>query len=149
MNLCSNCARFGDDYRPPKEAGEGYGPGLNSTVIQHRLERREKRMATKDIYAGTETVALVEDYGARIRRAREKMGMSCKDFAASIGEKELTIAKYEAQRLAPDDKMIVKLEKVLGIQLKELVQSGQVSGPARSQSMTLGNFIIREENRKK
>ena len=46
------------------------------------------------------------------------------------------------QNLVPDDKLVAKLEKALNIKLKETVQSGgQVSGGAKSQTMTLGNFI--------
>ncbi|AGI47175.1 putative transcription factor, eukaryotic MBF1 -like protein [Thermoplasmatales archaeon BRNA1] len=148
MNLCPNCAKFGDDYRPPRGAGEDFTPGSNNAVIQQRLEKREKRMQTKDIYAGTANIALVDDYGTRIRQAREKKGLSCKDFAASIGEKEMTISKYESQRLTPDDKMIAKLEKALNIKLTELVQDGKVSGSGQaSQGMTLGNFIIYEDKK--
>lgn len=139
LNLCPSCMRFGDDYKAPRD---DTGSSTNNTVIQQRLERRERRMQTKDIYAGAASVEIVDNYGEIIRRARMKKGMDMEEFAKSISEKKGTLVKIESQNLVPDDKLVAKLEKALGIKLKETVQSGgQVSGGSKSQTMTLGNFI--------
>ncbi|MCK9322391.1 MAG: helix-turn-helix domain-containing protein, partial [Candidatus Methanomethylophilaceae archaeon] len=77
--------------------------------------------------------------------AREAKGMELEDFAKSILEKKGTIGKIEANDLIPDDKMIAKLEKALGIKLREAVQSGAIVGSGnKSNSMTLSNFIKKE-----
>lgn len=138
LNVCPNCSRFGEDYRANQS-----GAPISSTVIEQRLEKREKRMKTKDIYAGTTTTELVDDYGGVIREAREAKGMDLEQFAASILEKKGTISKIEANTLIPDDKMIKKIEKALGIKLTEMVQAGGTVGGGRNNSdkMTLGNFI--------
>ena len=141
MNLCMECSRFGDEYNDPRAASGGHASGSSDAVIQQRLEKREKRRQTKDIYAGSETTALREDYGKVIRAAREKKGMDLKEFAASIGEKQLTLSKIESQTLTPDDKIVAKLEKALGITLRETVSSGGQIGGSNSTVMTLGNFI--------
>ncbi len=149
MNLCIDCARFGDEYNDPRaSAGSRPAPGTSDAVIQQRLEKREKRKQTRDIYAGTETTEIREDYGKVIGDAIRKTGMSVKDFSASIGEKELTINKYISQSLIPDDKAIKKLEKALGIKLYEAVSTGGPTGRSQSGSMTLGNFIRVEEKKK-
>ena len=71
-----------------------------------------------------------------------KTGMDMEEFAKSISEKKGTLVKVESQNLVPDDKLVAKLEKALNIKLKEAGQSGgQVSGGAKSQTMTLGNVI--------
>ena len=140
LNLCPNCMKFGDDYKAPRD--DTGSPATDSTVIQQRLEKRERRMQTKDIYAGAATVEIVDNYGEVIRKARMKKGMDMEEFAKSISEKKGTLVKVESQNLVPDDKLVAKLEKALNIKLKETVQSGgQVSGGAKSQTMTLGNFI--------
>jgi len=140
LNVCPNCAKFGEDYRANQS-----GAPISSSVIDQRLEKREKRMKTKDIYAGTSSTELVDDYGTVIREAREAKGMDIEKFSASILEKKGTISKVESGSLVPDDKLIKKIEKALGIKLTETVQSGvTVGGGSSNNKMTLGNFIKKE-----
>lgn len=140
LNVCPNCARFGEDYR----SGQNGAP-MSSSVIEQRLEKRERRMKTKDIYSGTSSTELVDDFGGVIREAREARGMDLEKFAASIQEKKGTLSKVEANALVPDDKLIKKIEKALNIKLTETVQSGvSVGGGNNSNKMTLGNFIKKE-----
>ena len=149
MNLCMDCSRFGDEYNDPRASSGGRSSsGTSDAVIQQRLEKREKRRQTKDIYSGSETTELRADYGRVIRQAREKKWPNLKDFAESIGEKQLTLSKIEAQTLTPDDKIVAKLEKALGITLREAVSSGGTTGSSQTGGMTLGNFIRVEEKKK-
>lgn len=137
LNVCPNCSKFGEDYRANQS-----GAPISSSVIEQRLEKRERRMKTKDIYQGTTSIELVDNYGGVIREAREAKGMDLEQFAASILEKKGTISKIEANALVPDDKLIKKIEKALNIKLTETVQSGvTVGGGNNSNKMTLGNFI--------
>ena len=85
LNVCPNCARFGEDYRANQS-----GAPISTSVIDQRLEKRERRMKTKDIYAGASSTELVDDYGGVIREARIAKGMDLDQFAASILEKKGT-----------------------------------------------------------
>jgi putative transcription factor len=142
LNLCPNCARFGDDYKASSAAP---GSPVPKSVIEERLQKRERRMQSRDVYSST-TKELIEDYGRAVREAREAKGMDQEEFAKSILERKGNIARIEANDLVPDDKMIAKLEKALGISLREDVQSGgQVGGGnRRSEGMTLSNFIKKQ-----
>ena len=141
LNVCPGCARFGEDYRSSSSGGAP----VTQSVIEERLERREKRMRSKDIYAGTSSIEIVDDYGGAVRAAREAKGMDLEQFASLIQEKKGTISKIESNSLVPDDKLIKKIEKALGIKLTETVQSGvSVGGGNNSNKMTLGNFIKKE-----
>jgi putative transcription factor len=141
LNLCPNCARFGDDY---KGANTAPGSPVSKSVIEDRLQKRERRMQTRDIYSAT-TLELKEDYGSVVRNAREAKGMDLDEFSKSIFERRGIIARIEANDLVPDDKMITKLEKALNITLRERVQSGgQVEAGGKSENMTLSNFIKKE-----
>ena len=71
LNVCPGCARFGEDYR----ASSSNGAPVTQTVIEERLQKRERRMQSKDIYAGSASVELVDDYGGVIREARVAKGM--------------------------------------------------------------------------
>ena len=139
LSVCPGCAKFGEDYRSPSAGGAP----VSQTVIDQRLERRERRMKSKDIYGST-TVEIIDDYGGAIREAREARGMDLEQFAASIQEKKGLLAKVEANNLIPDDKLIKKIEKALDIKLMEAVQSGSTVGGGSSGKMTLANFIKKE-----
>ncbi len=148
LNLCPNCSKFGDSYKPSNRSDDrpGYAGGANNTVIQERLEKRERRMQTRDIYSANGGVELITDYGEVVRKAREKKGMTAEEFAKSINEKKGTIVKIESQNLVPDDKLIAKLEKALSVKLKAaMTEGGTVGGGSKSQGMTLGNFIKTEK----
>lgn len=141
LNVCPSCARFGEDYR----VSSSNGAPVTQSVIEERLQKRERRMQSKDIYSGSTSVELVDDYGGVIREARIAKGMDLDQFAASILEKKGTLAKIESNNLIPDDKLIKKIEKALGVKLTEAVQSGVTVGAGNnSNKMTLGNFIKKE-----
>ncbi len=140
LNVCPGCARFGEDYRSSSVGGVP----VNQTVIDQRLERRERRMKSKDIYAGTASVELIYDYGRVIKAAREAKSMDLGQFAASIQERKGLLAKVEANNQIPDDKLIKKIEKALDIKLMETVQSGVTVGGQSSGKMTLSNFVRKE-----
>lgn len=141
LNVCPSCARFGEDYR----ASSSNGAPVTQSVIEERLQKRERRMQSKDIYSSSTSIELVDDYGGVIREARIAKGMDLDQFAASILEKKGTLAKIESNNLIPDDKLIKKIEKALGVKLTEAVQSGVTVGAGNnSNKMTLGNFIKKE-----
>lgn len=144
LNLCPSCAKFGDSHGPSNRSDNGADPstGANRAAIEERLEKRERRMQTRDIYAANGGTELISDYGAVVRKARQKAGMNEEDFARSINEKKGIILKVESQSLVPDDKLVTKLEKALNIKLKEVIKDGEVvGGGPKSNGMTLGNFI--------
>ena len=130
LSVCQNCAKFGDDYRASQS--KSGAPGPSAQVIEQRLQRREQRMQTKDVYRGSETVELIDDYGGVIKKARLAKGMDLDEFAASILEKRGILAKVEANDLIPDDKLVKKLEKALDIKLTEAVSSGGRIGGGQS-----------------
>ena len=142
LSVCPNCAKFGDEYRGSQSRSGA--PGPSAQVIEQRLQRREQRMQTKDVYRGAETVELIDDYGGVIRKARLAKGMDLDQFAASILEKKGILAKVEANDLIPNDKLVKKLEKALDIKLTETVSSGGRIGGGQSTKMSLADFIKKE-----
>jgi len=139
LHVCQNCARFGEEYK--SQGGKSAAPAPSASVIEERLQKREKRMQTKDVYASTQSVEIIDDYGGAIRDARKAAGMDVEQFAASINEKKGVIAKIESNDLIPDEKIMRKIEKALNIKLTETVQSGPGSNRTPGAKMTLENFI--------
>ncbi|MDR2866282.1 MAG: multiprotein bridging factor aMBF1 [Methanomassiliicoccaceae archaeon] len=143
LHVCQNCMRFGEESKA--QAGKaGTAPAPSAIVIEERLQRREKRMQTKDVYANTQSTELVDDYGKVIRDARTAAGMDLEQFAASIYEKKGIIAKIEANDLVPDEKLMRKIEKALNIRLTETVQAVTGGNKSAGSKMTLENFIRKE-----
>lgn len=143
LSVCPNCSKFGDENRGATSVKGS--PAPSAEIIEQRLQKRERRMQTKDIYAGVETTQIIDDYGTMIRNARSAKGMELEQFAALINEKKGTIAKVEVNDLIPDDKLVKKIEKALGIRLMETVVSGSSIGGGQSGNrMTLSNFIKKE-----
>jgi putative transcription factor len=140
LHVCQNCMKFGEEYKA-QGGKQAAAPAPSASVIEERLQRREKRMQTKDVYAGTATVELIEDYGKAIREARTAAGMDIEQFAASIYEKKGTLAKIEANDLIPDEKLMRKIERALNIKLTETVQASPGTNKAQGTRMTLENFV--------
>lgn len=107
MFACRTCARgkhlTGRAEHSGKEAGKRKS---SSSVAAVRSEKAEE--------AAEE---LVDDYGMRVRKAREGMGLPIKVLAEKISETEGMLQRVENQKTQPNDTLARKLEKELGIRL--------------------------------
>jgi putative transcription factor len=151
LKVCSNCAKFGkataggpgigsrasdsgsssssssgagSSSSPGGGHGYGYTPETptKEEVIQKRLEMRQRRKQSKDIYEQTGEKELAIDYHKRIQQARNGHGWSQEDLGQKINERKSVISKIENKSMKPDDKLVRKLEKVLGIKLMEVLE---------------------------
>ncbi|MCL2890469.1 MAG: multiprotein bridging factor aMBF1 [Methanomassiliicoccaceae archaeon] len=139
LHVCQNCAKFGEEYKT--QGGKTNAPAPSASVIEERLQKREKRMQTRDVYASAQSTVIVDDYGSVIREARKAAGMDVEQFAASISEKKGLIAKIESNDLVPDEKVMRKIEKALSIKLTETVQTTPGLNKQPGAKMTMENFI--------
>jgi len=121
MRVCENCSRFGKVVFVEPE--EGVAPAGKKK-------------------AGTE-IQVVDDYATRIKQARTKKGMSCKELAAAIAEKESFIDRIEKEQSPPTEKVAQKLEHFLKIKLFEVVSEGESVKQVKTgaQGLTLGDTV--------
>jgi putative transcription factor len=110
LQVCSECAKYGTEVQQPRHSPLTKRSG--SPPVRVAVRR------TRDVFDRNEG-ELVEDYGERIRMAREAKGWSQKDLALSMMERELLVKKIEKGDLIPEDDVRKKLEKTLGITLTE------------------------------
>ena len=136
LDVCSECAKFGIESK--KEVPKEQGP---KPIIAQRLEVREKRARPRDVLEKFDSEDIVEDYAQRIRAAREKTGMSLKDLAMKINERVTILSKIEAAQMRPDEKIIAKLQRELGIVLKEKVPEVVAAKESTRASLTLADLI--------
>jgi putative transcription factor len=84
---------------------------------------------------------IAEDYADRIRTARMARGLSQKQLALEIMEKEMLIRKLEKSELVPEEELRKKLEKALGIRLLD-TETEEVKGQKGSRVVTTFGDII-------
>jgi putative transcription factor len=59
------------------------------------------------------------DLKNQIQQARQAKGLSQKELANKINEKQTIVAEYESGKAIPDQKILSKMSKALGVQLKK------------------------------
>ncbi len=140
LNACPNCARFGTDVGP--SAIPARRAGAPPAVVQ-RLQARQRRMAERDVFTQAGEEDLADDYARRIRAAREARGWKQADLGARINERVTVIAKLETGAIVPNEDLIRRLERALGITLKEKVPTVPVrkAGAGGGEGLTLGDLV--------
>ncbi len=119
LNVCSTCGKFGKMLKKPEQA------------------------VRKPVSRAPEVVeVVVSDYAQKIRSAREKSGMTQKDFARSLNEKESIVHKLESGTFSPPISLARKLEKLLKIKLVEVEEEEKVETQKKGTgSLTIGDII--------
>ena len=147
MSVCGGCVKFGVE-----QAGAATEVTGRSRVTQ-AVEKRAVRGRTRDIYESMQE-ELVEDYGERVRNARNRKGMTLEQLGERLKERVSELAKVEAGTYHPTDTLVAKLERELGIKLKEKpeVPSGiggkPVGGTGQDKALTLGDLIKKQLEKK-
>lgn len=140
MSVCGNCVRFGVEQAGAQTEVTGRSRATTG------LEQRAARSRRRDVFAES-AEELVEDYGDRVRIARQRLGMSIEDLGKKINERQNELAKLEQGTYHPPDSLVRKLEKFFGIKLMEKPEAPVgVGGPKmiKGGPMTLGDMIKSE-----
>jgi len=141
LQVCGRCEKFGTEVQQPKRADirspvAGTGPVARPAAPPLPTARRKRDLF--DYMEGE----IVEDYSERIRRARMGKGLSQKDLAMQMKERELLIKKIEKGELIPEDAVRRKLEKALEIRLIDApVEEAEKKVPGKL-APTLGDVTI-------
>lgn len=119
MSVCRTCSGFGKILQTPVVRQHKANPKLPETIS-----------------------TIVPDAGELVRKAREKLGLTQKDFALKVNEHQSTIYKVETAHLEPNMMLARKLERNLGIILIEEHEDAVISSPkTKSASLTIGDMI--------
>lgn len=87
---------------------------------------------------------VVEDYAAKIRNSREKLGLSHEDLGKKINEKASLLRHIETGKVAPNNQLAGKLEHVLKIKLMVPIADEKATATVplkASEGLTLGDLI--------
>lgn len=97
MKVCDSCSDMGETVKQPK--------------------KKSKKTKKKKTYRPKDTQVLANDYGNRIKEAREDRKLSIKELADSMNEKASLIKKIEREDLKPEKSLAKKLSKELDVAL--------------------------------
>jgi len=128
LKVCKQCARHGK---------------IISKAKPKIIPRKIKKTPLQEP-AETELVEVVlNDYAKRIRDARKKSGMTQKEFAKKINEKESLLHKIETGSFRPSIPLAKKLEKILGIKLTEKREEEKIILPKTKKggALTIGDIL--------
>jgi len=118
LTVCSKCAQFGsDDWGQSRAAPVRAAPA--GWVTTSTTPAPAPRPRVRNDVESVEAMELIEDYGPQIRKARQKLGLSEKDLAKKMQEKESVIKNLEKQELTPDNRLIAKVKKYLSLDIVE------------------------------
>lgn len=135
MNLGMCCSKYG-------QAMDGGAPAGSKAAVEHNLERRAARQQTRNVY--NEAVwDLVDDFGARIRSARERRKWTHDQLGNRVSARVPQLRQIESGHLRPSDDLAKRFEKELGITLLEQVDAKGATVPkaAGGKSLTIGDLI--------
>lgn len=142
LQVCSRCEKYGTAVQQPRRtdiARPAVRPGPSGRPAAPAPSTAYRKRDMFDYMEGE----IVDDYADRIRHAREAKGLSQKDLALQMMERELLVKKIEKGELVPEEAVRKKLEKVLGIRLLESVASDDEKKKAKDVlAPTLGDVTI-------
>ena len=118
LHVCANCGKFGKVLQRPQSV---------------KVEKIVKPEIVERIVGG---------FGTRIREARESQGLTQKEFALKLNEKESLIQKWESESQAPQVSTGRKLEKILKIRLVEADSEDAAQAQKKgSGPLTIGDLM--------
>ena len=120
LEVCEDCSK--------------YGELVETKPVRIVKVRRKSKLEEK------ETV-FVDNYGKKIIEARKNINLTREEFAKKINEKESVIKRVEKEEMMPDDKLTERIERFLGIKLKETYEEKPIKKRMKRGELTLGDVV--------
>jgi len=139
--VCRNCAKYGPKV-VVKESKKEIFPRTTTPRIR-RPKQKASHFRTRE-----PELEIVQNYGARIRNARIKLGLSLEDFAKKINEKESWLRKIESNKVQPPIHIARKLERFLGIKLVEVSTEAEIPPVTKHKEITFGDVVDFKKRKK-
>jgi putative transcription factor len=140
LQVCSKCEKYGTEVQQRrgevKRPAVPRSPGAPAPGPVTQAGYRKRDLFD---YMGGE---IVEDYADQIKKARMERGLSQKDLAMQMKEKEHLLKKIENGELIPEDDVRKKIEKALGIRLVDAPAEDAEKKIQNKLAPTLGDVTI-------
>jgi len=118
LQVCTKCEKFGTEVQQVRRTDlvRPAVPTQRSAATAGAKAAVPTTWRKRDLFDYMEG-EITEDYSQKIRKARMAKGLSTKELALQIKEREHLIKKIENGELIPEELVRKKLEKVLEIRL--------------------------------
>lgn len=146
LQVCSRCEKFGTAVQQVRRTDliRSQAPRAAAARAPAVAPSAYRKRDMFDYIEGD----IVDDYHERIRKARIEKGLSQKDLAMQMKEKEHLIQKIENHDLIPEENVRKKLEKMLGIHLIDAPETDVEKKVPGTLAPTLGDLTIIRKARK-
>jgi putative transcription factor len=136
VNACEGCSRYGKVVSVIATVKEKPKPVAEGKTRVYEMQDLESE------------VMLVEDYGLKVKDARERKKLKQGDLARLINEPESLVHRLETGGFEPDEALIGKLERTLGIKLRVKVEDvPRIVGRQAGGEVTLGDVVVIRKKR--
>lgn len=140
--VCSECSKSNSSRTSYKPKILKMSPVSPKKVIPVRPRMRPRSSQQRFM---VENSVIVEGYGKRIRRGREKFGLTHKELSRKIGVKISLLQKLEMEKMTPELALAKKLESNLKITILESPTTAQVGEEVlthKPTALTLGDVVV-------
>jgi len=126
MLVCEDCAHFGK-----------VKPKSNVKILVQDKKKPEIREPE---------FLIVQGYGAKVKNARERLGLKQEEMAKKLNERESLLHQIESEHFKPGSELARKLERELHIKIIEEIKDEDADmkeKPKRKQSgeLTIGDML--------
>lgn len=130
---CETCSSLGERVSIIKEAPKPK-PKAPSRIAFQEPEPSPKEKVEFE---------LVDDFGLKVKAAREKRGLTQEDLGKMINEPHSLIHRIELGKFEPTEGLAHALESKLGVRLLAPHQEDELSSSkAESKEITLGDLVV-------
>jgi len=103
LRVCKACAHYGTVVVENKNVRAG--PMAHAKANSRLYEQMDHDLE----------VEVEEDYGRKLKEAREKAGLKQTELANRINEKQSLVRKIENEEIVPSDEVMRKIKRVLNL----------------------------------
>ena len=138
LTVCIECSKHGKKIREEEVELWQKAPKKPLTPISF-IQKKKTMKASVEI-----TQEVVEGYDAKIRQAREKLGLSHEELGKKINEKASVVSKLETGKMTPNNMLVTKFEHALKIKLLVPIKKEKISHEfpkSPNREPTLGDLI--------
>jgi len=129
LKVCESCAHFGKI--------------LGRTLTLKETEQRVAALQTKKQEEAQEQILLISpNYASSIKQGRERLGLTQKEFALKISERESLLHQIESGHFKPSIELARKLEKILSISLVQEITDTPSAQKSEGQNKTSNSFVL-------
>ncbi|HEV2520550.1 MAG TPA: multiprotein-bridging factor 1 family protein [Thermoplasmata archaeon] len=120
LRACEACRRFGKLLDPLiSPAPEAGPPARTANAPNVPIGPRSRRSSEeRDLFSEVPDMDLADDWGRRIRVAREARNWTQEELGKKLNEKKSLVLKLESGAFRPPDATIRKVETLLKIRLR-------------------------------